>query len=92
MFNLPERSPVEQQIDDCGALIGISRQWYEEAVEAISRLKGLEHPCRILPAGFSCVRLTDETLRIYKPKMECASIANSEHLTAEAAEKALAEM
>ena len=32
---LPERSPVELQADDCGALITISRQWYEEAIDAL---------------------------------------------------------
>ena len=40
---LPERSPVELQADDCGALITISRQWYEEAISALRAQE--KEPC-----------------------------------------------
>lgn len=35
----PERSPIELQADMDGTLITISRQWYEEAVEALMEQK-----------------------------------------------------
>ena len=36
---LPDRSPVEYQIDTYGETIGISRQWYEEACDIIEDLR-----------------------------------------------------
>ena len=46
---LPERSPVELQADDCGALITISRQWYEEAISALRAQE--KEPCEFCLQG-----------------------------------------
>ena len=50
---LPEHSPVELQADDCGALITISRQWYEEAIDALRAQE--KEPCEICSGnGLPC--------------------------------------
>lgn len=36
MFKLSQQEHAVQQIDECGAMIGISRQWYEEAKEKLA--------------------------------------------------------
>ena len=48
---LPERSPVELQADDCGALITISRQWYEEAIDALRAQE--KEPCEYCESGYT---------------------------------------
>ena len=36
MLKLSETEHAVQQIDECGAMIGISRQWYDEAKETLA--------------------------------------------------------
>ena len=52
---LPEHSPVELQADDCGALITISRQWYEEAISALraQEKEACECGCDVCNRNFS---------------------------------------
>jgi len=42
MFKLSEADHAVQQIDECGAMIGISRQWYEEAKQLLNDYESTE--------------------------------------------------